>query len=42
MRTDGDHIHIFIGTAPRYSPSRVMQIVKNITARELFKQYPEI
>lgn len=28
--------------APRYSPSRVMQIVKSITARELFKQFPEI
>ncbi len=40
--TDGDHVHIFIGAAPRYSPSRVMQIVKSITARELFKNYPEM
>ncbi len=40
--TDGDHVHIFIGAAPRYSPSRIMQIVKSITARELFKKFPEI
>ena len=40
--TDGDHVHIFVGAAPRYSPSRVMQIVKSITAREFFKQYPEV
>ena len=40
--TDGDHVHIFVGAAPRYSPSKVMQIVKSITAREFFKQFPEV
>ena len=40
--TDGDHVHIFVGTAPRYSPSKVMQIVKSITAREFFKKFPEV
>ncbi len=40
--TDGDHVNFFVGAAPRYSPSRVMQIIKSITARELFKQYPVI
>jgi len=40
--TDGDHVHIFVGAAPRYSPSKVMQIVKSITAREFFKKYPEV
>jgi len=38
--TDGDHVHIFVGAAPRYSPSRVMQIVKSITAREFFQEIP--
>lgn len=42
LGTDGDHVHIFVGAAPKYAPSRVMQIIKSITARELFKQYPEI
>jgi putative transposase len=40
--TDGDHVHVFIGAAPKYSPSKIMQIIKSIIARELFKQYPEI
>ena len=40
--TDGDHVHILVGAPPRYAPSKVMQIVKSITARELFNQYPEI
>ena len=40
--TDGDHVHIFVGAAPKYSPSRVMQIIKSITAREFFKEFPEI
>ena len=35
--TDGDHVHIFVGAAPRYSPSKVMQIVKSITARSFSK-----
>ncbi len=42
LGTDGDHVHVFLEAAPRYAPSRVMQIIKSITARELFKQYPEI
>ena len=40
--TDGDRVHVFVGAAPKYSPSKVMQIIKSILARELFKQYPEI
>jgi len=40
--TDGDHVHIFVGAAPRYSPSRIMQIVKSITAGEFFKKYSEV
>ena len=39
---DEDHVHILVQAAPRYAPSRVMQIVKSITARALFKQFPEI
>jgi putative transposase len=40
--TDGDHIHVFVGAAPIYSPSNIMQIIQSITAREFFKKYPEI
>jgi len=40
--TDGDHVHLFIDAAPRYSPSEVFRIVKSITARQLFEKFPEI
>jgi putative transposase len=39
---DGDHVHLFVGAAPKDSPSRVMQIIKSITARKIFKECPEI
>jgi putative transposase len=37
-----DHFHVVVGAAPRYSPSRIMQIIKSITARQIFQDYPEI
>lgn len=40
--TDGDHVHLFIDGAPKYAPSRIMQIVKSISAKELFKKFPGI
>jgi len=40
--TDVDHVHLFVGAAPKYSSSRVMQIIKSIIARKIFKEYPEI
>jgi putative transposase len=39
---DGDQVHLFVGAEPKNSPSRVMQIIKSITARKIFKEYPEI
>ena len=40
--SDGDHVHLFVVAEPKYSPSKIMQIIKSITARQIFKQYPEI
>jgi putative transposase len=42
MGTDGDHVHVFVGAAPKYSPSRVMQVLKSISAREMFTRFPEL
>ena len=42
LGTDGDHVHVFVGAAPRYAPSNIMQIIKSITAKTIFKKYPEI
>lgn len=40
--TDGDHVHVFIGAEPKYAPSKIMQIMKSITAKQIFKAFPEI
>ena len=40
--TDGEHVHIFIGSEPKYAPSKVMQIIKSITAKQIFRAFPEI
>ena len=42
LGSDGDHVHILASAPPRYSPSRVMQVIKSITGRMMFKQFPEI
>ncbi len=40
--TDGDHVHFLIQSIPRYSPAKIIQTVKSITAREVFRQAPEV
>ena len=40
--TDKDHVHFLIQSVPTYSPKRVIQIVKSLTAREIFKRAPEV
>ena len=40
--TDADHIHFLIQTVPTMAPQRIVQIIKSITAREVFKQIPEV
>lgn len=36
-----DHIHIFISTHPKNSPTEIVKKLKGISARLLFKKYPE-
>lgn len=39
---DDDHCHFLIQAVPSYSPSKLAQIIKSITAREIFKRAPEV
>lgn len=39
---DGDHVHFLIQSIPSISPAKIAQIVKSITAREVFKRAPEV
>ena len=40
--TDEDHVHFLIQGIPRMSPSEIVNIVKSITAREIFRLHPEV
>jgi putative transposase len=40
--TNGDNVHIFVGSEPKYAPSKVMQIIKSIAAKQMFRAFPEI
>ena len=39
---DTNHVHYLISAAPKYSPSQLIQIIKSITARELFHKHPDL
>ena len=37
-----DHVHMFVTAAPDLAPAYIMQTVKSITAREMFKHFPSL
>jgi len=40
--TDKNHVHFLIQSVPTYSPKQIIQMVKSLTAREIFKRAPEV
>ena len=42
MEVMEDHVHVFVEVPPRYSPARVVQIMKSISAREVFREFPDL
>jgi len=39
---DKDHVHFLIQSVPTYSPTKIIRIVKSLTAREVFKRAPHV
>ena len=39
---DEDHVHFLIQSVPMMSPKTIAQIIKNITAKEIFRVHPEV
>ncbi len=37
-----DHLHIFLGAAPKYSPGEVVRILKSKSAKAIFREFPEV
>lgn len=40
--TDKDHVHFLVQSVPMYSATKIVTIIKSITAREIFKNHPEV
>ena len=42
MEVVGDHVHMFVEAPPRYSPAQLVQIMKSVSGREVFKKFPKL
>jgi putative transposase len=42
MAIEDDHVHLFLLVPPKYAPAKVAQIMKSISAREIFKEFPRL
>lgn len=40
--TDEDHVHFMVQSVPVYSPKRIIQTIKSITAKQIFEIHPEV
>lgn len=40
--TDTDHVHFLVQSVPGYSLTKVVRIIKSVTAREIFKRCPQV
>jgi len=40
--TDKNHVHFLVQSVPTYSPTKIVRIIKSITAREIFLRHPEV
>ena len=42
MEVKDDHVHLFLSAPPRYSPARIVQVMKSISAKMVFKEFPGV
>ena len=40
--TDKNHVHFLVQSVPKLSPTEIVTAIKSITAREIFRQHPEV
>ena len=39
---DQDHVHFLIQSVPVLSPSKIVQVIKSLTSKHIFKNHPEV
>lgn len=42
IRADKDHVHFLVQSVPSYSVTKVVRVIKSVTAREIFKRCPQV
>ena len=42
LGSDEDHVHFLVQTVPMILPSRMVQTIKSITAKQIFNHHPEV
>jgi REP element-mobilizing transposase RayT len=40
--TDRDHVHFLVQSVPTYSVTKIVTMIKSLTAREVFKRCPQV
>jgi putative transposase len=40
--TDKDHVHFWVQSVPTYSVTKIVRMVKSLTAREIFRRCPQV
>ena len=40
--TDGDHVHFLVQSVPRYSVTKIITMIKSLTARQIFQRVPSV
>ena len=40
--TDRDHVHFLVQSIPAYSPTKLVRIIKSLTAREIVRRVPAV
>jgi putative transposase len=40
--TDKDHVHFLVQSVPSYSPTKIVRVIKSLTAREIFRRVPRV
>jgi len=40
--TDEDHVHFLVQSIPTYSVTKIVTIIKSVTARQIFRLCPEV
>ena len=40
--TDGDHVHFLVQSVPSYSATKIITMIKSLTARQIFQRVPSV